>query len=219
MIVKPRRSLFHEKKRSNLYRVFLWICLILAGIWLINQVDKGAIQRPFQASPTPTRSINSYKTEGDASFTAGQLEEAISAYQEATTINPDDIDVWVELARIQTYSSNLLTTDAQRLQRLQEALDSIDNAVLLAPDESMVHATRAFVLDWLWSATLLAGQDPKTMLAEAEQEATRALQLDGQNVLGMAYYSEIMIDQQKWSQAEKTIVTTALRGLRERVGK
>ena len=212
MIVKPKRPLFHQKKRSNIYRSFLWVFLILAGIWLINQVEIGAIQRPFQPTFTPTRSTNSFTSEGDASFSAGQLEEAISAYKEATNIDPNDIDVWVKLARIQTYSSNLVTTDAQRLQRLQEALDSIDQAIVLAPDDSTVHATRAFVLDWLWSATLLAGQDPKTMLAEAEQEATRALQLDGQNVLGMAYYAEIMVDQQKWSQAEKIIIQAVERG-------
>lgn len=212
MIVRSRRPLFYQKRRSNLYRIFLWVCLILAGIWLVNQVDIGAIQHPFQPSPTPTRSIQSYSMEGDASFSAGQLNDAISAYTEATTVNPNDTEVWVKLARIQTYSSNLLTTDAQRIERLQAALASIDQAVTLAPDDSMVHATRAFVLDWLWSATTLAGQDPKTLLNEAEQEATRALQLDGQNVLGMAYYAEIMIDQQKWSQAEKVILQAVERG-------
>ncbi|HKZ44407.1 MAG TPA: tetratricopeptide repeat protein [Anaerolineales bacterium] len=212
MNVRPRRHLFYQKKRSNLYRSFLWVFLILAGIWLINQVEIGAIQRPFQPTFTPTRSTISYTSEGDASFTAGQLEEAISAYKEATNVDPDDIEVWVKLARIQVYSSNLVTTDAQRIQRLQDALESIDKAIVLAPDDSTVHATKAFVMDWLWSATLLAGQDPKTMLAEAEQEATRALQLDGQNVLAMAYYAEIMVDQQKWSQAEKIIIQAIERG-------
>ncbi|HCM96255.1 MAG: hypothetical protein A2X25_14900 [Chloroflexi bacterium GWB2_49_20] len=212
MIVRSRRPLFYQKRHSNFYRIFLWVCLILAGIWLVNQVDIGAIQRPFQPSPTPTRSIQSYSMEGDASFSAGQLNDAISAYIEATRINPNDTEVWVKLARIQAYSSNLLTTDAQRIERLQAALASIDQAVILAPDDSMVHATRAFVLDWLWSATTLAGQDPKTLLNEAEQEATRALQLDGQNILGMAYYAEIMIDQQKWTSAEKIIQQAIERG-------
>lgn len=179
---------------------------------MLNQIDIGAIQRPFQFTPTPTRSISSYAMEGDASFAAGQLDDAISAYSEATTVNPNDTEIWVKLARIQAYSSNLLTTDAQRIERLRTALDSIDKAVLLSPDDSMVHATRAFILDWLWSATSLAGQDTQNLLNEAEMEATRALQLDGQNVLGMAYYAEIMIDQQKWSQAEKVILQAIERG-------
>jgi tetratricopeptide (TPR) repeat protein len=212
MIVRKRRSLFLQRKPTNYYRLFLWICLILGGIWLINQVQTGAIQRPFQPTPGPTRSVQSYAMEGDASFAAGQLDQAISAYQEATTVNPNDIEVWVKLARIQAYSSNLLTTDAQRLERLQQALASVDKVILLAPDDSMVHATRAFVLDWLWSQTTLTGGDPKTLLSEAEQEATRAMLLDTQNILGMAYYAEILVDMQKWSQAEKVILQAIERG-------
>lgn len=212
MIVRKRRSLFYQKKQANYYRLFLWICLILAGLWLINQVQMGVIQRPFQATAEPTRSVRSYALEGDASFSAGQLDDAISAYQEATKVNPNDIEVWVKLARIQAYSSNLLTTDADRMARLQEALASIDKAVPLAPDDSMVHATRAFVLDWLWSETTLIGEDPKTLLTEAEQEATRALLLDSQNTLGMVYYAEILVDMQKWSQAEKIILQAVERG-------
>jgi len=212
MIVRRRRNLFYQKKHSNFYRVFLWFCLILGGIWLINQVQTGAIQRPFQATPEPTRSVQSYALEGDTSFVTGQLDDAISAYTKATSVNPNDTEVWVKLARIQAYSSNLLTTDAQRLERLQQALASVDKAILLAPDDSMVHATRAFVLDWLWSQTTLTGQDPKTLLSEAEQEATRALLLDAQNILGMAYYAEIMVDMQKWSQAEKIIIQAVDRG-------
>jgi tetratricopeptide (TPR) repeat protein len=206
MIIRSKRPLFYEKRRSNLYRIFLYSSLILAGIWLINQVDTGAIQRPFQLTPTPTRSTLSFTMEGDAAFASGQLNDAIDSYQQAAAINPNETGVWVKLARIQAYSSNLQTTDAQRIERLQAALTSIDQAVALAPDDSMVHATRAFVLDWLWSATVLAGQDPKTLLVEAEQEAARALQLDGQNVLGMAYYAEILVDQQNWSNAEKVIL-------------
>jgi tetratricopeptide (TPR) repeat protein len=212
MIVRSRRPLFHQKRRSNPYRVFLWVCLILAGLWLVDQVDTGAIQRPFQPSPTPTRSVQSYTMEGDAAFATGQLDEAIAAYQEAAYVNPNDTGVLVKLARIQAYSSSLLTTDAQRIERLQAALASIDQAVALAPDDSMVHATRAFVLDWLWSATNQAGLDPKTLLLEAAQEAARALQLDGQNVLGMAYYAEILADQQNWTNAEKVILQALDRG-------
>jgi len=212
MIVRNRRPLFYHRKKSSIYRVFLWFCVILGGIWLINQVNTGSIQRPFQPSPTPTRSVLSYTKEGDASFAAGQLNKAINSYTEAAAIDPNSLDVWVKLARIQAYSSNLLTTDAQRWERMKTALDSINKAVPLAPDDSTVHAMRAFVLDWLWNATLVAGQDPGTMLNEAEQEATRALQLDAQNVLAMAYFSEIMVDQQKWSQAEKIIQQAVQRG-------
>ncbi|HEY2980759.1 MAG TPA: tetratricopeptide repeat protein, partial [Anaerolineales bacterium] len=40
---------------------------------------------------------------------------------------------------------------------------------------------------------------------EAEQEAVRALQLDNTNTLALAFYAEILVDQQKWSQGEQNI--------------
>ncbi len=42
----------------------------------------------------------------------------------------------------------MLSTDADRRTRLKEALASIDKAVALNPDDSAIHAIRAFVLDW-----------------------------------------------------------------------
>jgi tetratricopeptide (TPR) repeat protein len=40
-------------------------------------------------------------------------------------------------------------------------------------------------------------------LVEAEREASRAFQIDPENALALAYYAEILADEQKWTQAEK----------------
>jgi len=210
MNVMPRRPLFHQRQRTSLYRVFLLVVLILAAAWFASQVDKGAIKRPFLPTPTPTRTVHSFALEGEASFAAGKLEEAIAAYQEAARVEPSNAEVWAKLARIQTYSSNLLTTDAQRKARLKEALDSINEAVVLAPDDSTVHAMRAFVLDWN-SNPILSGDQAQALLLEAEREALKALQLDNQNVLALAFYAEILVDEQKWSQAEQVILQAVQR--------
>jgi tetratricopeptide (TPR) repeat protein len=204
MNVMPRRPLFHQRRRTSLYRVFVLVVLILAAAWFASQVDKGAIKRPFLPTPTPTRTVRSFALEGDASFDAGKLEEAITVYQEAARVDSSNAEVWAKMARIQTYSSNLLTTDAQRKVRLKEALDSINEAITLAPDDSTVHAMRAFVLDWN-SNPILAGDQSQTLLLEAEREVLHALQLDNQNVLALAFYAEILVDEQKWSQAEQVI--------------
>jgi tetratricopeptide (TPR) repeat protein len=76
--------------------------------------------------------------------------------------------------------------------------------VELAPDSSLAHATRAFVLDWNANPNLF-GEDAADYLLEADREATRAVQLDKNNTLALAYYAEILIDQQKWTQAEDYI--------------
>ncbi len=205
MNAAPRQNIFFRKPNTNPYRLFFLICLILGGVWLIREVEQGDIQPLFLPTPTPTRTAQSYAMEGDAQFKAGELDAAITAYQEAVRVDPNNANVWAKLARIQVYSSALLTTDEQQRDRLQAALESIDQAVSLAPDDSTVHAIRAFVLDWNANPALYEQQQVAAYLTEAEQEAVRALQLDNQNTLALAYYAEILVDQQKWPQAEQYI--------------
>ncbi len=136
---------------------------------------------------------------------AGESKGAILAYQQAVQVDPSDALAWANLARIQTYSTALLTTDPERKARLAEALESINRAVAIAPDDSNVHAMRAFVLDWNANPALLDAEQVQAYLTEAEQEAVRALQLDNSNTIALAYYSEILVDQQKWTQADQNI--------------
>jgi tetratricopeptide (TPR) repeat protein len=206
MNVYPRRELFYKKPHTRIYRLFLIVVLILGGVWLIRGVDQGEIERPFTATATPTRSVDSYALEGDAQFTAGNLEQAITAYREAVRVDPSNAQIWAKLARIQAYSSALETTDPARLARLTDALNSIDEAVKIAPDDSTAHAIRAFVLDWNANAILVGEKQAQAYLTEGEQEAVRALQLDNQNTLALVYYAEILVDQQKWNQAEQYIL-------------
>ncbi len=160
---------------------------------------------------TPTRSAQSYADQGDANFTAGQIDAAIAAYGKALEVDPNNAQVWAKLAQIQTYSSSLKTTDEDRRVILTEALASIDQAKALAPDDSTVAATRAFVLDWNASPSISGDRAP-ALLTEAEQEAVRALQLDNTNVLALAYYAEILIDQQNITQAEQNITQALEKG-------
>ena len=92
MNVMPRRPLFHQRRRTSLYRVFALVVLILFVAWFASQVDKGVIKRPFLPTFTPTRTVQSYSLEGDASFAAGKLEEAITAYQEAARVEPSNAE-------------------------------------------------------------------------------------------------------------------------------
>jgi tetratricopeptide (TPR) repeat protein len=203
MNVFPRQPLFNRRPQSNIYRMFLWVLMILGGLWLIQRVNRGEIKPLFEPTPTPTRAVQSLLLEGDANFTAGKFEGAIIAYQQALELNPNDTETWADMARIQTYSSTFLITDAERKARLLEALASARKAVELAPDSSKAHAILAFTLDWNADATLYK-DDPAQVdkfLAEAEKEALIALQ-DSNNTLALAYYAEISIDQQKLDQAE-----------------
>jgi tetratricopeptide (TPR) repeat protein len=179
--------------------MLLWGLLIVGGLSALRGINTGEIQPLFVPTPTATRSATSYREEGTAFFEAGNLEEAIGAYEDALEISPDDYVGWTELARIQTYSSSLLTQERKR-ERLTEALASIDRAVALAPEDSMVHAVRAFVLDWSAGAAGSAAER-QALLSEASTEAILSVTLDGQNVLALAYQAEVFVDQQQYTQA------------------
>jgi tetratricopeptide (TPR) repeat protein len=143
--------------------------------------------------------------EGEAQFMAGSLEGAIAAYQKAVTVEPGNSQAWAELARIQTYSSSLLSTNEDRYERLTQALESIDQATAIDPDNAEVQAVRSFVLDWYASNPLVPPGEVQSALNDAEAAAIRALQLDNENALALAFLAEILVDQQKWAQAEETI--------------
>jgi tetratricopeptide (TPR) repeat protein len=202
-------NLHPVKSRSNPYRILLWSTLILGAVWMLLQLNRGQVQSPFNPTPTPTRSPQSYILAAEAYFASGKLDDpasdqdAIGAYQQALQIDPNNAEVWAELARIQTYSSSTLSTDQQRLDRLQEALASVEKAVELAPDDSTVSAIHAFVLDWNASSNLISTDETNAYLAKAETAANRAYLLDPENALALAYYAEVLLDQQKWDQAKQ----------------
>jgi len=202
-------NLHPVKPKSNPYRVLAIVVLIMGGTWLLISLQRGVVQSPFNPTPTPTRSPESYIMAAQAYFAAGKLDDpvsdqdAIGAYQKALAIDPKNAQIWAELARIQTYSSSMRSTDQERFDRLQEALTSVEKAVELAPDDSTVSAVYAFVLDWNASSNLITADEREAYLAKAENAANRAYTLDPNNALALAYYAEVLLDQQKWDQAKQ----------------
>jgi tetratricopeptide (TPR) repeat protein len=219
MKVTRRRTLFYQRRTSNLYRLFGLVVFIMAGAWVVLRLQTGEIRNPFDPTPTSTRTTNSWVLEGEASFEAGNLPAAISAYQDAVKVDPNDASTLSELARIQAYSSRLLSNDTDRLARLTDALKSADQAKAIAPDDSHVLAIRAFVLDWNADPNLDAlrtgGKTAARLIIEAEQDALHAIQVDGKNPLALAFYAEILIDEQKWTQAQPNIQSALQLGPQE----
>jgi tetratricopeptide (TPR) repeat protein len=205
MNIHPRRPLFNRKPQTNIYRMFLWVVMLLIGVWMLQQISKGDIQPLFLPTPTPTRTTDSYVMEGDAFFTAGNLDAAIQAYREAVRVDPNNSQTWSQLARIQTYSSAFLITNDQKKARLLEALESANKAVELSSDDSTAYAIRAFAQDWNANSNFYSTEEVQEFLRLSEQDALLALQLDATNTLALAFYAEVLLDQQKWDQARLNI--------------
>lgn len=204
MNINYRRSIFRRRDDSSVYRMFLFVVLILAGIWLIRSVQQGDVKPLFLPTATPTRFAASFTLEGDAHFTAGKLEAAIDAYNDAAAVDPNNAEIWAQLSRVQTYSTALIVQREDILARLDEAILSAEKAVELNPDSSYAHAVHAFALNWKASYTS-EDRERQSILQKSEQEAVRAIQLDNSNVLAQAFYSEVLVDQQKWTQAQQVI--------------
>ncbi|MCX6053784.1 MAG: tetratricopeptide repeat protein [Chloroflexi bacterium] len=202
---RGKRFLFSKPKRSsNPKRVFFLLLLILASLFVLRSFSTGQIKPLMMATPTPTRTLGSYALEGETHFLSGNLEKAIEAYQNAVSVNPTNATLWAELARIQVYSTSQFTTDQEKKTRLEEAFRSVEEGLKIAPDDSQLYAVRAFAMDW-YGVSSIAGENWQDFLNNGEQAAVQALQLDSTNALALAYYAELLVDQQKWTQAAQYI--------------
>ncbi len=211
MYIPERKPLFRKNvKKTNPYGVAAMLGIILVMVIVLRSLNQGEITPMFMPTPTPTRTLDSFAGEGKAYFGAGDLDKSIEAYHQAVALDPGNAELQAELARILVYSSTLLTIDQERIERLEEALTMINNAIEITPEDSMVHAIKAFVLDWLAGNSVTQAEN-ETLLNQAEQEAIYAIQMDNQNMLALAYYAEILVDQQKWIQAEQNINEAAAR--------
>jgi len=194
---------FSTQKRSRPKYVLLYLVLNLAALFFARQVFAGEVtlETFLRPTPTPTRAPRSWIEEARALFEAGDLDGAAEAYRAALQIRPNDGMLWAELARVLVYSSALMTNDAKRQTRLQEAVAAADRAVELAPDAAITHAVRAFALDWLALNPLVPPDQQDALLAQAENEAMLALRLAPRDPLVVAFYAEILLDQQNIVQA------------------
>ncbi|MBN2556627.1 MAG: tetratricopeptide repeat protein [Anaerolineales bacterium] len=285
-----RLDLSRGGERNNPWRIIILVVFIAAGVLLLQLEQSGQVQPLFLPTPTPTRTAQTFAEEGMAHFSAGDLDRAIQAYQQATLLNPNDAVLWADLARIQVYSSDLLPTSQERMARLAEARASIEAGVAANPDSAFAHAVRALVYDWSAAAeyrTSLApgdlvfvqavmdsdgnleartiepadtAADPEEALAEgqvafsgvievagtnawiisgrsvvitqstlirnvnrreqflteAEAAAVRSRQLDPGSKLALAFYAEVLVDQQKFAQA-LDLAQTAVEAIAENI--
>lgn len=174
-----------RRKRPN---YFMWVVfgLVLLFGYYFNQVYLPTQPNPFDATPTPTRSWESFSTEAQELFAQGKLTQAIEAYESAIASSPQDPTLYIALARVQVFAG--LPKEAQA---------NAENAILLSPNNSMAHAVRAWALDF---------QTGKN--GEAMEAIEKALEIDPNNAVAHAYKVEILIDSGSFDNIEKAAQTS-----------
>jgi tetratricopeptide (TPR) repeat protein len=191
-----------DRRGPNPWRIGFLLALITVGVLLLRLQETGQVQPLFLATPTATRTSQSFAEEAETQFSAGNLRSAVIAYQSAVQRQESSPQLWAQLARIQTYYSALQASQDQRLARLAEARQSIDQATDLAADNSFVQAIRALVYDW--SAGEIQRDNPSLFeqyIKEANEAAVRATQLDRTSVIARAFRAEVLVDQGEYVQA------------------
>ena len=205
MYIDERKNLFRNPRgSSNPYFVMAILLVVVALVAVVRAFAQGEIWPPFIPTPTPTRTVNSFVIEGDTHFEAGSLDKAIQSYQQALVLEPNNSHIRANLATIMVYSSYTMTTDQERLDRLNQALEVIDLAKADEPNNSEVLGVRANVLSSLANSNLPEAEQTE-FRNQAESEALIAIQLDNNNLLAKAYYAEILMDQFKYEQANDYI--------------
>ena len=99
------------------------IALLILGIGVLlyfNLVVVPVMNPPFVPTPTPTREPASYVKEADQLATEGKYIQAVEVYQSAINANPQDIQNYLKIARLQIY-----------INQLEQAQVNAQNAILL----------------------------------------------------------------------------------------
>jgi tetratricopeptide (TPR) repeat protein len=176
-----RWSMTKRRKRPNLFGWVLFGLVVLFGYYF-NQVYLPSQPNPFDATPTATRSPESFVTEAESLFKDGKLSQSIDAYQSAIDASPQNPALYIALARIQVWAG-----------QPEEAQANAENAILLNNENSMAHAVRAWALDF-------QGKN-----SDAIEEIDKAIELDPNNAIAHAYRVEILIDSNNFDNIEKAI--------------
>jgi len=160
-----------RRRRPNYFGWAIFLLVVLFGYYF-NQIYLPA--SPLLAGPTttPTRSPESYTTEGAQLFKDGKLPQAIEAYKAAINSSPQDPALYVELARIQVWAG-----------KYEEAQANAENALLLNPNNAMAHAVRA------WALNFQVDKNGPALEAIGD-----ALEIDPNNAIIQSYYVEILTD-------------------------
>ncbi len=177
-------SMRRKRKPVNWLRVFILSALIGIALYF-NQNVVPEIPPIGIPSPTPTRSPESFVNEAENYFKEGKLLKAVETYQSAIRSDPDNRENYLKLAVLQAIQA----VGKDYTEALQNA-----NLALVGNDSyALGHAVKGWILN-------LNGD-----YLEAETSLKKALELEPNNPIILAYYAETLINKGEYGDVEKAI--------------
>jgi tetratricopeptide (TPR) repeat protein len=172
-----------------LWRVLLLLILDVIGIYFLYTQWVGLPTRPTlpmsstsTPRPTPTRSAVSLSADAIDAYWDGRLTESIAAYRQALNLEPEQPDLYVDLARLLIFRGYP-----------EQALDMTTEALLREPEHALALSVRGLAYDWLG------------LPAETLPLCDQALALDPALPEAYAYRAEAYVDLGNWVRANTDI--------------
>lgn len=192
MYLKPGNKLYRKQQTPSVTHVFILLLLIAGGgivvynIMLRNESPIISSNTPTPqptATPSPLLSV----AEAEDAYWAGDINTAIDSYQRALDIEPNQVDVYIELARLLIHRG-----------RPERALEMAREALHRQPENP--HALLMLGLSYEWLG----------LLGEAIDAYQAAIELDPTSPEAYAYLAEAYIDSGNWYGANDAIATAEL---------
>jgi tetratricopeptide (TPR) repeat protein len=171
-----------RRRPPNPWRILALVGLIGTAIYF-EQAIVPSVPPLFVPTATPTRSSAAVLLEAQSLFQAGKLAQAEIAYEDAISVDPKQVNNYVDLSRIQALSGEL-----------DKAETSARDALLIDSNSATAQAMLAWVLD-LKSNQAANSQDQLQLLDQAQQAIDRALKQNPGSALVHAINAQVLIDQ------------------------
>jgi tetratricopeptide (TPR) repeat protein len=171
-----------KPKRQSSRRILSLLVLIAAASLFLYYVwtYQPRWSQPFEATPTPTRTPDSYVAEAEAYYGQGQIDAAIAAYEQAVAVDPELASARLKLAQLLTLR-----------QKTAQAVHQAQQAVMLEPSDPLALGALCQALDWHGS------------YAEAFDICECAIELDPQYAEAYAYLAKTYVDTGDWIPARE----------------
>ncbi len=144
-----------KKRRKVNPWLLIFLLISIGGLVYLNMVVVPMMDPPFVPTATPTRDPLSFIQEADALSAEGKYLQAIEAYQGAINVDPQNINNYLKISRLQIYTDQLVLAQV-----------NAQNAILLDNSVSEAYAlsgwAKGFQKDYL----------------NGETDARRAIELD-----------------------------------------